>query len=246
VAAIFHVGCRANPGWADLCREREPRHQDHVGEKGDQPAGFVQLCSPSLAANSGSRLPTAAVRAARPAAARSPASTSSKPFAPAAGPPLAGERAARTPGILSVMRPCHSWTQGDTAGPKPPPRSDYTPAPCGNADHRTGSRITAPDSRCRALQSPQPADRARSDPPLAHSHRERSAGPLPDTHQTRHPGTPVPGLTWGLSGRCWVRTNVGLADGFTVSRSRPTGIATDLLFPDFPPCECRVLSVWRP
>jgi hypothetical protein len=32
-------------------------------------------------------------------------------------------------------------------------------------------------------------------PPLAHTNRERSAEPLPDTHQTRHPGTPAPGLT---------------------------------------------------
>jgi hypothetical protein len=43
-----------------------------------------------------------------------------------------------------------------------------------------------------------PADQARSGPPLAHSNRERSAEPLPDTHQTRQPGTPAPGLTWGF------------------------------------------------
>ena len=41
-------------------------------------------------------------------------------------------------------------------------------------------------------------------------------------------------MTWGSSGgRCWVRTNVGLADCFTVSRIRPIGIATDLLFLHF-------------
>jgi len=37
-----------------------------------------------------------------------------------------------------------------------------------------------------------------------------------------------------------------LADGFTVSPSRPIGIPTDLLFLHFPPCQYRVLSVWRP
>ena len=32
-------------------------------------------------------------------------------------PPLAHKKTAQTPGIPSVMRPCHSWTQRDTAGP---------------------------------------------------------------------------------------------------------------------------------
>ncbi len=36
---------------------REPGHQDHADERGDQPAGFEQPCSPSVAANS--RIPLA-------------------------------------------------------------------------------------------------------------------------------------------------------------------------------------------
>ena len=45
---------------------------------------------------------------------------------------------------------------------------------------------------------PKPLTRPDLAHQLAHSNRERSAEPLPDTHQTRHPGTPAPGLTWGF------------------------------------------------
>jgi hypothetical protein len=44
-------------------------------------------------------------------------------------------------------------------------------------------------------------------------------------------------------GRCWVRTNVGFADGFT---SLTIGMAADLRFLLSHPRETRVLSVWRP
>jgi hypothetical protein len=47
-------------------------------------------------------------------------------------------------------------------------------------------------------------------------------------------------------GRCWVRTNVGLADGFTVSRSQPIGIAADLRIHHSTQGRNRDLSVWRP
>jgi hypothetical protein len=47
-------------------------------------------------------------------------------------------------------------------------------------------------------------------------------------------------------GRCWVRTNEGLADGFTGSPSLPAGMPADLRLPYSPPREIRVLSVWRP
>ena len=55
------------------------------------------------------------------------------------------------------------------------------------------------------------------------------------THRTAarrpaSPGMPRPVAVFAGGGRCWVRTNVGLADGFTVSPSQPIGIATDLLF----------------
>ena len=68
-------------------------------------------------------------------------------------------------------------------------------------------RSAGPGSR--SSHPAQAAGLRGSGPQLAHSHRERSAGPLPDTPQGRPPGTPGPGLTWGLCGRCWVRTNVG-------------------------------------
>jgi len=55
-------------------------------------------------------------------------------------------------------------------------------------------RIAAPDGRSRAPRSHKPL----TSPNLAHSNRERSAEPPPDTHQTRQPGTPAPGLTWGF------------------------------------------------
>ena len=37
---------------------------------------------------------------------------------PSHWPPAGPQEPAQTPGILSVMRPCHSWTQRDTAGPE--------------------------------------------------------------------------------------------------------------------------------
>ena len=37
---------------------------------------------------------------------------------PSQWPPAGPQKTAQTPGILSVMRPCHSWTQRDTAGPE--------------------------------------------------------------------------------------------------------------------------------
>jgi hypothetical protein len=40
-----------------------------------------------------------------------------KPSTPATGPQMAHNNPTQTPGIPSVMRPCHSWTQRDTTGP---------------------------------------------------------------------------------------------------------------------------------
>ena len=37
---------------------------------------------------------------------------------PSHWPPAGPQEPAQTPGIPSVMRPCHSWTQRDTAGPE--------------------------------------------------------------------------------------------------------------------------------
>jgi hypothetical protein len=38
---------------------------------------------------------------------------------PSRWPPAGPQEPAQTPGILSAIRPCHSWTQRDTAGPAP-------------------------------------------------------------------------------------------------------------------------------
>jgi hypothetical protein len=75
-----------------------------------------------------------------------------------------------------------------------------------------------------------------------------SSGPCwPDRALSASRMVRVLGLSWGFAGgRCWVRTNVGLADSFTDRPFLPIGIATDLLFPHFLPREYRVLSVWRP
>jgi hypothetical protein len=60
------------------------------------------------------------------------------------------------------------------------------------------------------------------------------------------PGNPRPRAVFAGGGRCWVRTNVGLADGFTVRLFRPIGIPIDLPFLHSPPRQDRVLSVWLP
>ena len=116
---------------------------------------------------------------------------------PAAGPPKCRD----TGRIPSVMRPCHSWTQWDTAGPGTrgqdrKPARDLREHP----PRRSALRTRPPDARLQPTP-PQAADQARSGPQLAHRKRERSAEPLPDTHQTRHPGKPPPGLSWGFEGQ---------------------------------------------
>lgn len=80
---------------------------------------------------------------------------------PSTGP----QESALMPGILSVMRPCHSWTERDTAGPDTTAQirlhvCDLRKCSSG----RPALRITAPDSRSRALRSPKPLTR----PDLAH------------------------------------------------------------------------------
>jgi hypothetical protein len=64
--------------------------------------------------------------------------------------------------------------------------------------------------------------------------------------QPARPGIPSSRAVSAGSGRCWVRTNVGLADGFTDRSSPPIGMATDLPFPYSVPREIRVLSGPRP
>ena len=119
---------------------------------------------------------------AYPAATRSPASRSSKPSVPGNGPPLAHKNQRRRPGILSVMRPCHSWTQRDTAGPETSAQirlhvcdlRKYRPM-------RSVPWITAADSRSPVPRSPKPL----TSPDLAHHWPTATGNGLPNRSRTR-------------------------------------------------------------
>jgi hypothetical protein len=173
------------PGWAGSVppREcREPRHQDHAGEKGDQPAGFEQPCSPSVDANS--RIPLADSWPSGPHARlrpdRQPAHRVSPPPQPL--PPLAHKkRRGRQESCPSCVR-ATAGLNATQLDPKPPPGSGYTPATCGHADQ--GDRLygsRAPGSRCRELRSPHPLTR----PDLAHDWPTATGNGLPNRSQTR-------------------------------------------------------------
>jgi hypothetical protein len=103
-------------------------------------------------------------------------------FRPSHWPPAGPQEPAQTPGIPSVMRPCHSWTQRDTAGPdtSAPIRlhvydlRKYRPG-------RPTPRITAPDSRSQALRSPKPLNR----PDLAHNWPTATGDGLQNRSRTR-------------------------------------------------------------
>ena len=126
-------------------------------------------CSPST--------PTAC-----PAATRSPASTSRKPSTPAAGPPLAHKNRRRPPGILSVMRPCHSWTQRDTAGPGASTqiRLDlFDLRKCGLKSLAHRPRPRAGRSRAPALRTPLTSQ------DLAHHWPTATGNGLPNRSRTR-------------------------------------------------------------
>ena len=97
-------------------------------------------------------------------------------------PPAGPQKAARTPGILSVMRPCHSWTQRNTAGPETSAQirlraSDlrkYRP-------DRPAPLITARDGRSRApIRSKPPTSQD-----LAHHWPTDIVSGLPDRSRTR-------------------------------------------------------------
>ena len=97
-------------------------------------------------------------------------------------PPAGPQEPAWTPGIPSVMRPCHSWTQQDTAGPENSAqiRLDL----CDMRKCRPGRpalRITARNSRFRALRSPKPLTRL----DLAHNWPTATGNGLPNRSRTR-------------------------------------------------------------
>jgi hypothetical protein len=63
-------------------------------------------------------------------------------------PPASPQEPAQASGILSVMRPCHSWTQRDTAGPET--SSQIRVHVCDLRKYRPGRSvpwIAAPDGR---------------------------------------------------------------------------------------------------
>ena len=113
--------------------------------------------------------------------------------------PAAGPR--EHPGAGGSRPSCVRVTAGRSGTPLDPVRqasAGNPPVTCGNTRPRDPPYENVPWTPGSWPAPPQAADQARSGPPLAHRHRQRSAGPLPDTHQTRPPGTPAPGLTWGF------------------------------------------------
>jgi hypothetical protein len=65
--------------------------------------------------------------------------------------PAGPQEPAQAPGILSVMRPCHSWTQRDTAGPETSGQIRLHVLDLRKCrPERPGPRIATPDGRPRA------------------------------------------------------------------------------------------------
>jgi hypothetical protein len=136
--------------------------------------------------------------------------SSPRPY-PATGTRLAHE-SGREPGlILSVRRPSHSW---DPSGHSWTHQRRLDPAICAvtceNDIRRDWSGRSQPPGR--------PSWEPRPHAPLtcldlAHDWPTATGNGLPNRSRTHrrpgHRGTPGPGLTLGLCGRCWVRTNVG-------------------------------------
>ena len=101
---------------------------------------------------------------------------------PSHWPPAGPQEPARTPGILSVMRPCHSWTQRDTAGPET--SAQIRLHVCDLRKYRPGRSvpwITAPDSRSRAPALDTPL----TSQDLAHHWPTATGNGLPDRSRTR-------------------------------------------------------------
>ena len=101
---------------------------------------------------------------------------------PSHWPPAGPQEPAQTPGILSVMCPCHSWTQRDSAGPDTSAQimldvcdlRKYRP-------RRPVPWIAAPDGRSRAPVLHKPLTR----PDLAHHWPTATGNGLPNRSRTR-------------------------------------------------------------
>ena len=101
---------------------------------------------------------------------------------PSHWPPAGPQEPAQTPRILSVMRPCHSWTQRDIAGPDTSAQvrlgvcdlRKYRPM-------RSVPWIKAADSRSQALRSLKPL----TSPDLAHNWPTDIVSGLPNRSRIR-------------------------------------------------------------
>jgi hypothetical protein len=97
-------------------------------------------------------------------------------------PPAGPQEPAPTPGIPSVMRPCHSWTQRDTAGPETSAQIQLHA--CGQREYRPRRSvpwIAVPDGRSWAPIPPTPLTR----PDLAHHWPTATGNGLPNRSRTR-------------------------------------------------------------
>jgi hypothetical protein len=116
----------------------------------------------------------------RPRPDRQPAHRASPPPQPLA--PRWPTRTGAVPGIPSVMRPCHSWTQRDTTGPDPSGQIrldvlDLRKCRLKTLAHRPGPR--AGRSRAPALHTPLTSQ------DLAHNWPTATGNGLPDRSRTR-------------------------------------------------------------
>ena len=101
---------------------------------------------------------------------------------PSQRPPAGPQEPAQTPGIPSVMRPCHSWTQQDTAGPGATTqiRLDVLDLrKCRLEDSAHRSRARAGRSRAPALQT------SLTSQDLAHHWPTATGNGLPNRSRTR-------------------------------------------------------------
>jgi hypothetical protein len=101
---------------------------------------------------------------------------------PSPWPPAGPQQSTQTPGIPSVIRPCHSWTQRDTAGPDTSAQIRLHVCDLRKCrPERPGPRIAGPDGRAWAPVLHKPLTR----PDLAHHWPTATGNGLPNRSRTR-------------------------------------------------------------
>jgi hypothetical protein len=101
---------------------------------------------------------------------------------PSRWPPAGPQEPVWTPGIPSAIRPCHSWTQWDTAGPETSAQIRLHVLDLRKCrPERPGPRIAAPDGRSRAPIHHRPL----TGPDLAHNWPTATGNGLPNRSRTR-------------------------------------------------------------